>query len=239
MTSPPPAITVITGNLRVYVVPCEPLGTEQSDELHTAFGSFLDVLRLRLFSGTLRAVHCITRGDDGKLDASLDVVELELGALRVLHGMLSYVSVMGAPLGTMMAWLDPVGSTPNLLDSDAPWPAYRGPRPFHATFEAGGTGAAPPLAVEIVFGRTLTNDEKDRLDHEIRVWAALVNGGYPQDGDLPGSSAIGPFTVRYDDPQTLRLHAEALLAGDACFEPLVALVARWSAMLPVVSLATE
>lgn len=231
--------TSITGTLRVHVVPCEPLDDGQANELHTTIQRFLDAQRLRMFPGKLGTVHRVERRQDGTVDACFDVTELELGALRVLHGMLSYFSVMVAPLGTVMAWLEPVGSTPNLLDSDAPFPVHRLRLPFDATFTTSGNGAAPPLVVEIVFARALTDEEKDRLDREIRVWTVLVNGGYPQAGDLPGSSAIGPLTVRYDDPQTLRLSAEALLAGDACFESLKALVASWSDTIPVVSLVTE
>ena len=233
---PKPAIT---GTLRVYVVPCEPLDHDQADELHATLEQFLAALRLRMFPGTLAVVHGITRGDDGKADARFDVVELELGALRVLYGMLSYFSVMVAPLGTMMAWLEPVGSTPNLLDVTESVPMHRHRLPFDATFTIDDAGAAPPLSVDVVFGGPLTDDEKKRLDQEIRVWVALVHGGYPEDGDPPGSSAMGPITVRFDDPQTLRLHAEAFLGSTLCFEPLEALVVRWSATMPVISLETK
>jgi hypothetical protein len=234
-----PTPNSVTGTIRVYVAPCEPLVTEHADELHAVIESFLAALRLSMFPGKLGHVHDVARGEDGKADARFDVVELELGAFRVLRGMLAYFSLMVAPLGTMMAWCEPVGSTPNLLDTEAPLPVHRGPLPFHASFTVGGGGAAPPLAVEVVFARALTNEEKDQLDMEIRVWAALVQGGYPEADDEPGGSAMGPISVRYDDPLTLRLHAEALLASDACFEPLEALVVHWSATLPVVSLETE
>jgi hypothetical protein len=50
---------------------------------------------------------------------------------------------------------------------------------------------------------------------------------------------MGPITVRYDDPRTLRLHAEVFLAGGGCFESLKALVVHWSTEIPVVSLETE
>ncbi len=236
-TTTPPA--TITGTIRLYVVPCEPLGSEQADELHAVVGSFLEALRLRMLPGMLGTIHDITRGDDGKVDARFEVVELELGALRVLHGMLAYFSVMVAPLGTMMAWCGPAGSTPNLLDTHAPLPVLRGELPFEVNVMFGAGGAAPPLVVEVVFGRPLTDDEKDRFDREIRVWTALVHGGYPEPNELPGGSAIGPLTVRYDDSQTLRLSAEAFLAGDECFEALKALVVYWSVTVPVVSLETE
>jgi hypothetical protein len=235
MSTTPPRPTT-SGTVRFYLVPCEPLDTERADALHAVVERFVEALQLRMFPGTLGAVHAIGRGDDGKVDARFDVVELELGAFRVLRGMLVCFSVMVAPLGTMMAWREPAGSTPNLLDTDAPLPVLRGPVPFDATFDLCG-GAMPPLVVEVAFGRALTDDEKDRLDHEIRVWPALVEGGYPEAGVLPDGSPIGRLTVRYDDPQTLRLSAEAFLAGDECFEPLKALVVGWSATIPVVSLA--
>lgn len=231
--------TPLTGTLRVHAAPSRPLDPGQADELHAALGSFLEALRLRMFPGALATIHGIARGDDGRLDARFDVVELELGALRVLHGMLSYVSVMTAPLATMMAWCEPVGSTPNLFDVDAPLPEHRQRLPFAASFEVGGAGAAPPLSIEVVFARALGDDEKDRFAREILVWVALVHGGYPEAGDPPGSSAMGPVTVRYDDPQTLRLHAEAFLAGDACFVSLAALVMGWASTIPVLSLETE
>ena len=229
----------ITGTLRVYVAPSRALEPDQADELHAVLGCFLEALRLRMFPGTLATVHGLARGDDGKVDARFDVVELDLGALRVLHGMLSYVSVMVAPLGTMMVWCEPVGSTPNLFDVDAPLPKHRHRLPFEAALAVGGAGASPPLSVEVTFGRALTDDEKDRFERELRVWVALVHGGYPEDGDPQGSSAMGPVTVRYDGSDTLRLHAEAFLAGDACFEPLMALVAGWASTIPVVRLETE
>jgi hypothetical protein len=93
--------------------------------------------------------------------------------------------------------------------------------------------------VEVVFGRALTDEEKDRFDQELRIWAALVHGGYPEPGELPGSSTIGPLEVRFDDARTMRARAEAILAGDACLEPLRALVVGWSASVPVVRLATS
>lgn len=231
--------TVISGTVRVYAAPGEPLEDDQAGELSMVIERFLDALRLGMFAGTLERVHFVTRGDDGKVDARFDVVELELGALRVLYGMLTYFSIMVAPLGTVMAWTEPVGSTPNLFDFDAPLPVHRGALPFPTRLELNEAGAAPPLVVDVVFGRALTAEEKGRFDWEIQVWASLVQGGYPEPGDLPGSSAIGPLTVRYDDPQTLRLSAEALLAGEACLEPLKALVAEWAASLPVLSLETE
>jgi hypothetical protein len=230
--------TAISGTIRVYVVPCEPLEDDQAGDLYMVVERFLDALRLGVFPGTLERVHSITREDDGKVDARFDVAELELGALRVLYGTLTYFSIMVAPLGTVMAWTEPVGSTPNLFDFDAPLPVHRGGLPFDTRLEISEADAAPPLVVEVVFGRALTAEEKDRFDWEIQVWASLVQGGYPEPGDLPGSSAIGPLTVRYDDPQTLRLSAEALLAGEACLEPLKALVAEWAASVPVVSVAT-
>lgn len=233
---PQPAIT---GTVRVYVAPCRPLDPDQADALHEVLERFLDALRLRMFPGTLSRLHGITRGDDGKADARFDVVDLDLGAFRVLHGMLSYASVMVAPLGTIMAWCEPVGTTPNLLDARAPLPMYRGLLPFDATFTVGAAGASPPLMVEVVFGRALTEEEQDRLDDEIRVWVALVHGGYPEDGDPTGSSAMGPITVHYDDPGILQLHAEVFLASDSSFESLKALVVHWSTEMPVVSLETE
>lgn len=234
-----PSRPAIRGTLRIYVVPCEPLEDDQTDELCMVLERFLDAMRLGMFPGTLENIQEITRGDDGKIDARVDVVDLDPGALRVLYGMLAYFSIMVAPLGTMMAWCEPVGTTPNLLDTDSPLPSHRGELPFDATFTIGGAGAAPPLVVEVVFGRALTDEERDRFDWEIQVWAGLLQGGYPEAGDLPGSSTIGPFTVRFDDPQTLRLSAEGFMAGDACFEPLKALVTDWSAIVPVVSLETE
>ena len=90
-----------------------------------------------------------------------------------------------------------------------------------------------------VFGRVIADNEKERLERELRIWAGLVKGGYPEDGDPPGSSTMGPVEARYDDPQTLRLHSEALLAGDACFESLKALVVRWASAIPVVRLRIE
>jgi hypothetical protein len=233
-----PPIT-ITGTIHVHVVPCEPLDAERAEELHLVLDRFIGALRLRMFPGALRAFHGITHRADAKVDAAFDVVELEVGALRVLHGMLAYFSVMVAPLATTMAWLDPVGSTPNLLDTDAPLPAHRSRLPFDATFTVGGGGVAPPLAVEVVFGRPVADEEKSRFDQELRVWASLLHGGYPEAGDLPGSSTIGPLTVRYDDPWTLRASTEGFFASDASFEPLKALVVGWVRTIPVVSLETE
>ena len=68
---------------------------------------------------------------------------------------------------------------------------------------------------------------------------ALVFGGYPEPGELPGSSTIAPVSIRLDAPHTLRLYTDAILAGDACLEPLRALVARWSTSVPVACLATR
>lgn len=229
----------ITGTVHVHVVACEPLDSERVEELHAVLEHFVDALRLRMFPGVLRAFHGITHRSDSKVDAAFDVVELEIGALRVLHGMLTYFSVMVAPLARTMAWLDPVGSTPNLLDTDAPPPIYRGPLPFNANFTIASSGAAPPLAVEIVFGHALADEHKNRFDRGLRVWAALVQGGYPEHDDLPGTSTMGPLTIRYDDPWTLRATTEGFMAGDACFEPLKALVAGWAPSIPVVSLETE
>lgn len=224
----------ITGTLHVYVVPVEPLEHDHADALHAVIERFLAALRLRMFPGTLGVVHGIGRGSDGKAHARFDVIELDLGALRVLHGMLSWFAMMVAPLGTVMAWSEPVGSTPNLFDVDVPLPVHRGRLPFPAILALRSTGGTPRLEVELVFGRSLTTSERDRLDRELRTWAALVHGGYPEPGELPGSSTITPITVAFPEPHTLRLHAEAVLAGDACLEPLRALCVRWSASVPVV-----
>lgn len=235
------ASMAISGTIHVYVVPCEPLDGDQADELHAVIDRFLAALRLGMFPGTLRVAHHTTRGDDGKAHARFDVMELDLGALRVLHGMLNWFAMMVAPLGTLMAWCEPVGSTPNLFDLDVPLPVHRSPLPFAVTsaFDRSTTSATPSLTVGIRFARALTIDEQHRFTHELRLWAALVHGGYPEPGELPGSSTIAPLTIRFDPPHTLRVHADAILAGDACLEPLRALVARWSAWVPVVSLGTS
>lgn len=233
---PQPAIT---GMVRVYVAPSRPLDTGHADLLHAIIGSFLDALRLRMLPGTLLEAHSVVRGDDGKADARLAVANLDLGSLRVLYGMLSHFSVMVAPLGTMIAWCEPPGSTPNLLDVDAPLPGYSTRLPFHATLSIDYPGAAPRLAVEVGFGRALTDEEQNRLGHELRVWVALVHGGYPKDGGPPGSSAMGPIAVRFDAPNTLRFHADAFLASVASFESLKALVVHWSSKIPVMGLDAE
>lgn len=229
----------ITGTINVYVVPCEPLERDQADELYAVLERFLASLRLQMFSGTLRCVHGIARGDDGKVHARFDVTELDLGALRVLHGMLSWFAMMVAPLGTMMAWCEPVGSTPNLFDLDVPLPVHRGPLPFAMISTFGRTSATPSLTVEVRFARALTTNEQHRFTEELQAWAALVFGGYPEPGELPGSSTIAPVSIRLDAPHTLRLYTDAILAGDACLEPLRALVARWSTSVPVACLATR
>jgi hypothetical protein len=228
-----PLRSPVTGTVRVYVVPCEPLDSHQTGELHSVMGRFLDALGLGLFPGTLQAVHPVTRGDDGKVDAFFDVTELDPGALRVLYGMLTDFSLTVAPLGTIMAWCGPVGTTPNLFDTDAPMPEYRGGFPFDATITFSDTGSAFPLIVDVVFDRELDAEERHRFEREIRAWAALVHGGYPERGELPGTSTIGPFTVRYEDPRTLCLTVETLQAGAECLEPLKALVVRWSTSVPV------
>jgi hypothetical protein len=231
----------ITGTIHVYVVPCEPLDRDHADELHAVIDRFLAALRLGMFPGTLRLVHDTMRGDDGKAHTRFDVMELDLGALRVLHGMLNWFAMMVAPLGTLMAWCEPVGSTPNLFDFDVPLPTHRGPLPFATTsmFSSTSTSATPSLRAEVRFARVLTIDEQHRFTQELHLWAALVHGGYPELGELPGSSTIAPISVRFDQSHTLRLHTDAILAGDACLEPLRALVARWSAIIPVVHLQSE
>jgi hypothetical protein len=233
-TNPDWVPIAITGTIHVYVVPCEPLDDDQADELHAVIERFLDALRLRMFPGTLRVVHGVDRGDDGKAHARFDVVELDLGALRVLHGMLNWFAMMVAPLGTMMAWCEPVGTTPNLFDLDVPLPVHHGPLPFAVTSTLGSTTATPSLTVEVRFAHALTPEDQHRLGHELRVWAALVHGGYPEPGELPGSSTIALLSIRFDDRHTLRLHADAILASDACLEPLKALVAGWSATIPAI-----
>ena len=95
------------------------------------------------------------------------------------------------------------------------------------------------VVVEVVFADDLGDEDKDRLDRELRVWVTLVHGGYPRSGDPPGSSAIGPLSIRYDDAQTLRLSADAFLAGDECFASLQALLLHWHETTPVLSLETE
>lgn len=229
----------ITGTIHVYVVPCEPLDRDHADELHAVIDRFLAALRLGMFPGTLRLVHDTTRGDDGKAHARFDVMELDLGALRVLHGMLNWFAMMVAPLGTLMAWCEPVGSTPNLFDLDVPLPVRRCPLPFAATSTFSSTTATPSLTVAVRFARALTTDEQYRFTQELHLWAALVHGGYPEPGELPGSSTIAPLRVCFDAGHTLRLHTDAILAGDACLEPLRALVARWSVTVPVASLVTS
>ena len=226
----------ITGTINVYVVPCEPLERDEADELHAIIERFLGAVCLHMFSGTLRCVHAISRGDDGKAHARFDVTELDLGAFRVLHGMLSWFAMMVAPLGTIMAWCEPVGSTPNLFDLDVPLPVHWDPPPF-ATSVRVTTDSS--LTVEVRFARALTTLEQHRFTEELHGWAALVHGGYPEPGELPGSSTISPISIRLDDPNTLRLHADAILAGDACLEPLRALVACWSTSVPVVHLMTS
>lgn len=227
----------ITGTIHVYVVPCEPLERDQADGLHAVLERFLEAVRLRMFSGTLRCVHGISRGDDGKAHARFDVTELDLGALRVLHGMLNWFAMMVAPLGTIMAWCEPVGSTPNLFDLDAPLPVHHGALPFAATSTFDSTTTS--LTVEVVFGRALTSAERHRFDRDLRIWAALVHGGYPEPGELPGSSTIAPISVCFDSAHTLRLYTDAILAGDACLEPLRTLVVGWTAHVPVSSCKTS
>ena len=259
-TRTPPTLS---GTIRLYVKPQDPLGPSEAAELRGVVEQFFEALRLRALPGTMGTVHTLDQKPDGAVGACFDVIEVERGAFRVLHGMLEGFSYMIAPLGGTLAWREPPSDegtvdllavtaplvpsdaspeppplAENLLTTPAPLPVLGARVPFEVSFSFQG-GAAPPLAIEVVFANPLTDDDKDRLDREIRVWAALVQGGYPLPGDPPGASAMGPFTVRFDDPQTLRLSAESFLAGDECFESLKALLLRWNATTPVVSLETE
>jgi hypothetical protein len=253
----------LSGTIRLYVKPAAPLGPDEAAELRAVVEHFFEALRVRALPGTMGTVHTLEQKPEGVLDARFDVIEVELGSFRVLHGMLEGFSCSVAPLGGAIAWREPpsdegtvdllaataplvspdAGHEPpphaeNLLTTNAPLPTLGARVPFEVSFSFQG-GAAPPLAIEVVFANPLTDDDKDRLDREIRVWAALVQGGYPLPGDPPGASAMGPFTVRFDDPQTLRLSAESFLAGDECFDSLKALLLRWHTTTPVVSLETE
>ena len=255
--------STLSGTIHLYVKPTNHLGPDEAAELRAVVEHFFEALRLRALPGTMGTVHALDQKPDGALSARFDVIEIERGAFRVLHGMLEGFSCIVAPLGGALAWREPPSNegtvdllattvplvssdaspeppplAEDLLTTDAPLPLLGARVPFEVSFSFQG-GAAPPLAIEVVFANAVTDDDKDRLDREIRVWAALVQGGYPLPGDPPGASAMGPFTVRFDDAQTLRLSAESFLAGDECFVSLKALLLQWNATTPVVSLGTE
>jgi len=234
------SVPTIGGTVRLRAVPQAPLDPAEAQQLRIVVEQFLEALRLRALPGTLRDVHAFEQAADGSIEACFDVLDVELGVFRVLYGLLSHFSLIVAPLRSVTAQREsPVlPALGELLGTDAPLPKLHAQPPFPVRISI-RPGAAPPLVVEVVFGKALSDEEKDRLDREIRVWAALVQGGYPRPGDPPGSSALGPFTVRHDDAETLHLSAEAFFAGEECFESLAALLLHWSASIPVVSLETE
>lgn len=253
---------IIGGTVHLHVAPQAVLTKDDAVELRTIVEQFHGALRLHALPGTLGTVHALDQNANGALTARFEVSDVEPCSFRVLNGMLSYFSFMAAPLGPTAAWIEspskPVTidlhapttrldaeevpsagpSGPNLLTTDAPLPAVRSDLPFSVELSP-RPGAAPPLVVEVVFAEELGEEDKDRLDRDLRVWAALVQGGYPRPGDPPGTSAMGPFTIRYDDPQTLRLSADAFLAGDECFASLQALLLHWHETTPVLSLEIE
>lgn len=260
MTMLPPTIS---GPIHLHVTPKSSLGADDAAALRAVVDHFLEAVRVHALPGTLGVIHKITQTAEGVLNACFDVLAAEPGSFRVLHGMLEGFSLLVAPLRGAVAWREPhategtvdllAATAPlpspvvrpeppphveNLLTAAEPLPVLGAPVPFDVTLSF-RAGAAPPLAIDVVFADPLADDDKDRIDHEIRVWAALVQGGYPRPGDPPGASAMGPFTVRFDDPQTLRLSSDAFLAGDECFESLKALLLHWHATTPVVSLETE
>lgn len=256
------AAPVINGTVHLQVTPQTALAEDDAAELRTIVEQFHEALRLHVLPGTLGSVHSFEQSTDGAVTARFDVSDVEPYAFRVLKGMLGYFSFMVAPLGLVAAWIEtpsrPITvdlhapttkldaeddhpaepSGPNLLTTDAPLPVAGSDLPFTVDLSL-RSGAAPPLVVEVVFADELDDEDKDRLERELRVWVALVHGGYPRPGDPPGSSAIGPLTIRYDDAQTLRLSADAFFAGDECFASLQALLLHWHETTPVLSLETE
>lgn len=234
MAAPP----TVRGTVRLYVAPVNALDDESARALLEVVENFVEALRLSMFRGKLVRIHGVSQADDGAVEARFDVLDVEPGAFRVLLGMLSHFSMIVAPLGAMTAWQEPQGSSPNLLTAHAPMPALPARVPFSVNLSTRG-GAAPPLVVEVVLGKALSPDDKNRLARELLVWTAVVNGGYPGGNDPPGTSAIGPLSVRFDDAQTLRLSADAFMAGPECFVALQALLLGWSNTIPVNSLETE
>lgn len=254
--------SAIGGTVHLLVAPQDALVEDDAAELRTIVEQFHEALRLYALPGTLGTVHALEQNADGAVTARFDVSDVEPYVFGVLQGMLSYFSFMVAPLSSTAAWIEtpskPVTvdlhapttkldekqappaepSGPNLLTIDAPLPVPGSDLPFSVDLSL-RPGAAPPLVVEVVFADELGDEDKDRLDRELRVWVALVHGGYPRPGDPPGSSAIGPLSIRYDDAQTLRLSADAFLAGDECFASLQALLLHWHETTPVLSLETE
>lgn len=228
----------ITGTIRLHVEVANPLESNEATELRSKIENFFESIRLSMFKGRLLTVHNVDQAKDGSLAARFDVEELEAGAFRVLLGMLSYYSMIVAPLSAMTARLESDEHASNLLSESAPIPALEAEPPFEVEISL-RNGVAPPLVVEVEFGQALSDQDKDRLADDIMVWTAVVHGGYPIDDQGPGNSAIGPLTVRYDDRHTLHLSADAFMAHEECFAPLQALLLHWNTDIPVLRLETE
>src|SRR5690606_26231799 len=119
-TSPPPP--TISGTIRLHVTPSSPLGADEAAKLRAIVEHFFEALRLRALPGTMGTVHALDQKPPGALDARFDVLEVELGSFRVLHGMLEGFSLLVAPLRTAIAWREPAAkeATVDLLGATAP-----------------------------------------------------------------------------------------------------------------------
>jgi hypothetical protein len=225
-----------TGTIRLQVVPSAPLAPGEEVELKGTVESFFEALRLGLLSGSGGNVHGIQQLDGGAIDARLEVHSVEAGAWLVLHGMLEYFAQMVAPLGSVLLTEERSGLM--LPMTTGPRPICTAPLPFAVDISL-RNDAAPPLVATVTLDRALSDEEKDRLERELRVWIALVHGGYPAADHPPGNSAMGPLSIRFDDSRTLVLDSDAFFAGEECFEPLKALLVQWGKWVPVVSLEIE
>lgn len=230
-----PTPASLTGTLELHVTPEASLPDASATALRTAIEAFLRAVEIGLFGPVeLGTRSGLASGTDGSLTLRVEVQDLPVGALRVLGGMLACVTTkVSAPMRAAARVLaDPRAD--DLLGVTATWPAGPAALPFSFGVHVPAT-VAPPLAVSIDFAAPLDAAFVDRLESDLRVWEALVCGGYPPADGPPGASFIAPLQVRLDSPSTLRAATEGVHADDACFDALAHLLMRVHAVHRIVA----
>lgn len=170
--------STISGNIALSVGLKDPLEAEHAKELRAIVDDFLAGVRMSLLGGSLLEGHEISQSKEGAIEARFGVKDVDRGAFRVLLGLFKFFEEVFVPLGEMQAHVRGGDTQHNLMTESDPLPTVSQELPFEVDLSI-REEIAPPLVVEVEFGRKLTDAEMDRLEEEMMVWAALVQGGYP------------------------------------------------------------
>ncbi len=223
---------VITARLK------NPCDLESVASLCEVLDHFINAFSLGMFSPAVlvsRSAADVREGGCQQIRI-IDASNVELCVFGVLSGMLRYFDQIIAPLAYYKG--EQQGCAMNILAGREKPMSMLVNLPFKYKVML-PKGSAPEFLVSVEFATPIPENERATYISEIRVWNALLQGGFAFNEDPIGVSGVGGSSTVFLGPYILHHHLDAWRASEASLAPLFNLMIRWHQRVGVAKVEVE